>query len=229
MSTEARPRRRWLQFSLRSLLVLTLVVASFCAGVTYQREVRQRLRAELEQAKSETENANRRATLERLNGELARIEAEQAQLKFRIVQIEIERTALEGDLKTIKTRGKATRDDFDAIINALRLRIEAALSPSAPFKPPGSLFAPRLIPTSARLKMEAVLKPSAPFKPPGGLFAPRLVHASAPSDLRNPSKNFQFRGGEGKPSLPDDDFPIPKPKPRSSFDFDQPLLDRTIG
>ena len=84
MSSEARPPRRWLQFSRRSMFILALVVASFCAGVTYQREVRQRLRAELKQAKAETENANRRATFERLRREMARIEAERRLLQTQI-------------------------------------------------------------------------------------------------------------------------------------------------
>lgn len=53
MSCEPRPRRRWFQFSLWSLMFLMSVTASYFAGLAYHRDVIRRLRADLEQAKAE--------------------------------------------------------------------------------------------------------------------------------------------------------------------------------
>jgi hypothetical protein len=67
------------------------------------------------------------------------------------------------------------------------------------------------------------------FKSLGGPFASHLIPILAPSDPRTPGKDFRFRGNDEGPPLPGDDFPIPKPEPRRPFEFDQPLIDRTIG
>lgn len=52
MSFIRRPRRRWFQFGLRWLMILTMIIASFFVGLTYQRKVNERLRAEIEAAKA---------------------------------------------------------------------------------------------------------------------------------------------------------------------------------
>lgn len=75
MLFKARPGRRWFQFSLRALMISTLIAASFCGGLVYQREVNQRLRAQVEQAKAEVDWANRKVLLERLAADRVKADA----------------------------------------------------------------------------------------------------------------------------------------------------------
>jgi septal ring factor EnvC (AmiA/AmiB activator) len=162
MSSEPRSRRRWLQFSIRSMFVLALVVAAFCAGLTYQRGVQERLRAEIKQAKAEIEIANRRVAIERLRGEMARVEAE--------------RRALQAQIEATRSRWQASQEVIKAKLIEIRsLRREIK-------------------------ETEAALRKA---------------------------RNRYY--SDGMPAIPGDDFPMPKPSPPSSFEFDQPLLDRTIG
>jgi seryl-tRNA synthetase len=180
MSSEPRSRRRWLQFSIRSMFVLALVVAAFCAGLTYQREVQQRLRAEIKQAKAEIEIANRRVAIERLRGEMATFEAE--------------RRALQAQFEAIRSRQQAAQEILNAKLEAARSRWQASQE----------IIKAKLI-EIRDLRREIKETEAA---------------------LRKARNRYY---SDGMPAIPGDDFPMPKPSPPSSFEFDQPLLDRTIG
>ena len=69
LPARSKPRRRWFRFSLRTLLILVLVIAAFFGGWTANEWKRQR---ELQQARQETED--------RLKEELAAMRVEFEQL-----------------------------------------------------------------------------------------------------------------------------------------------------
>jgi len=185
MSPEARPGRRWFQFSLRALMVLMLVAASFCGGVVYQREVNERLRAQVEQAKAEVEEANRQLRLEKLRAALAKTQA------------------------------------FGVVLDAQSQLFIAQLKDTPTGRDESSKRLEELFQKTSKWIVDAAdsLQDSA------GKSLPQIVPASH-LDSRAFWQLFQINS---KRPHGDDQRPTESPKTRPEMQFDEPLIDRTIG
>ncbi len=64
MNTRPEPRRRLLQFSLKSVFILILVVAAFFGGMAVKQRQMDVIMAEAEQARAEAEQARAEAQLQ---------------------------------------------------------------------------------------------------------------------------------------------------------------------
>ena len=179
MSSEPRPHRRWFQFSLRTLLILMLVVASFFAGLTYRDELNRRLRAEVEQAKAEVEEANRKVFMEQLRAEMAKGEAMSV-----ILQAQLEILNQEG--QDVQMKRLSSLDRLNELL--------------------GKVF-PDWIDAAKRQAVRAIR-----------LQSPSEFWRSFQSD------RDAFQRDDKTPTAP-----IQEPRTKPEIQFDELLIDRTIG
>ena len=188
MSSEPRSGRRWFQFSLRALLILILVVASFFAGLTYRDELNRRLRAEVEQAKAEVEEANRKVLLEQLGAQMAKSEA---------VGV-----ILEAQLKILNQEGQDDQMQRAATLDHLNELLRKVMKPAK--------MVPDLPDWINAAKLQSV---------PG-------VKLQSPSEFW---RSFQSDGDAFQSDDETPTAPIQEPKTKPEFQFDELLIDRTIG
>lgn len=186
MLFKARPGRRWFQFSLRALMISTLIAASFCGGLVYQREVNQRLRAQVEQAKAEVEEANRQLRLEKLHAALAKTQA------WGVV-LDAQSQLFTAQMKDIPL---ATRDEASR-------RLEELFQKTSKW----------------------IVDAADPSQDSAGKPLPQIVPASQ-LDSRAFWQLFQINN---KRVNGDGERPTESPKTRPELQFDEPLIDRTIG
>lgn len=200
MSSQIRPRRRWFQFSLRWLMVLTLVAASFFAGLTYQREMNRRLRDEVERAKATIELEKQLTEVANLAARFHQLVSEEQKQETKYAKREAATAIRELHRELLHAMQQDAPKERDAALSRLEKLMEIKQGLMA--NEDGSLQTPSIT----------------------------RAYQEPPAFLPQSARDFwrSFRPG-GNPPPDGEKAPIKKPRAIPEIQFDQPSIDRTIG